>query len=238
MNRFVTGDRLTLDQCLQLACKAATPIARLGWRFIQSRDIKTAEERQALTAFSHAKCSAVAAELTAWALQILGTPEHYRREQVCDFFDSLTAEVRSAAWAWLTPQSAGHADAALWSRLLETPFDDVRLQLIDRLQQRSKLPGTNPQDLTPVWTSVLLGVHRGGRQKLKAVSQLADALIRHPEQANQLLPVLSVAVRSIRGPESRAGLAAVVSLLTARPELSAAVAQHLPEFQCLSPVSS
>jgi hypothetical protein len=76
-----------------------------------------------------------------------------------------------------------------------------------------------------------LGVHRGGRQKAKAAAQLAEAIARTPDQAEQLLPVLSVAVRSIRAPEMRAGLAAVVSLVEARPELAAAVRKHLPELE-------
>jgi hypothetical protein len=43
--------------------------------------------------------------------------------------------------------------------------------------------------------------------------------------------VLVVAVRSVRGAESRAGLAAVVTALEARPELGPLVRQFLPELQ-------
>ena len=119
----------------------------------------------------------------------------------------------------------------LWSRLAETPFDDQRLKLIDHLALRVKMPSLSADQLAPVWCAVLLGVHRGGRQKLKAVREIADAIVRAPGSVAQLLPVLVVAVRSVRGPEMRAGLAAVMTLVAARPELAPAVRARLPELQ-------
>jgi hypothetical protein len=73
-------------------------------------------------------------------------------------------------------------------------------------------------------------VHRGGRQKPKAVAQLADAIIARPERADELLPVLAAAVRSVRSTELRAGLSAVVRIVEQRPMLADAVARHLPEL--------
>ena len=133
-------------------------------------------------------------------------------------------------------QSPGYGDAGLWCRLLETPYDDLRLPLIDELSHRSTLPGTGlpgtgADDLAPVWCSVLLGVHRGGRQKIKATQQIARKLADDPARAEKLLPVLVVAVRSVRGAESRAGLAAVVAAVEARPELGPLVRQQLPELR-------
>ena len=72
---------------------------------------------------------------------------------------------------------------------------DVRVvQLVGRYVQRLEQPELSADQLAPVWCAVLLGVHRGGRQKLKAVRELADAIAREPEQAAGLLPVLAVAV--------------------------------------------
>ena len=39
----------------------------------------------------------------------------------------------------MKPGSAGHSDPLLWFRLLETPFDDVRLKLVDALEQRARV---------------------------------------------------------------------------------------------------
>jgi hypothetical protein len=48
---------------------------------------------------------------------------------VVEFFDGLMEPMRAAAMTWLEDSSSrGHDDAVLWSRLIETPFDDVRLQ--------------------------------------------------------------------------------------------------------------
>jgi hypothetical protein len=122
-------------------------------------------------------------------------------------------------------------DPALWSRLAETPHDDLRLRVIDFLQRQVKLPGADANQLENVWRTVLLGINRGGRQKVKAVQQVAHAIIENPGRVAALLPVLVVAVRSVRGPEARAGLAAVVRVVEAKPELSSVVRQLLPELK-------
>ena len=78
---------------------------------------------------------------------------------------------------------------------------------------------------------VLLAVHRGGRQKLKATAQLAAALEASPEEAESLVPILAAAIRSVRASEQRAGVAAVVRAVDRRPELAGVVGRHFPELQ-------
>jgi hypothetical protein len=77
----------------------------------------------------------------------------------------------------------------------------------------------------------VLGVHRGGRQKPKAVRQLASAIAEDPSLAERLAPVLAVAVRSIRGPEQRAGLSAVVGLVEQSPGVLPLFQRLLPELK-------
>ena len=95
---------------------------------------------------------------------------------------------------------------------------------------RTTLPGARLQSLKVLWASVLLGVQRGGRQKLKATRQLAEAIVADPSSAGELLPVLAVAVRSIRPPEMRAGLVALLQVMEAHPELGRELMVQLPEF--------
>lgn len=230
--RHVSGERLTLEQCLDLACAKPVPVARLGQGYLFTRALASSEI-PALARLAEARCPAAAGELAEWALNLLGTRERYEVTAVCRFFDSLGEETRAAAWTWLLSLSgsAGYNDPVLWSRLAETPFEDLRLKLIDQLALRAKTPELSADQLAPVWCAVLLGVHRGGRQKLKAVREIAEAVAKRPESASQLLPVLVVAVRSVRGPEMRAGLAAVMTVVEARPELAAAVRARLPELQ-------
>jgi len=227
--KYVSGERLNLDQCVQLACVRAVPVARLGQRYLTERAVTTPVDREQISQLANAKCAAVAAELTVWALGILG--KEYLVDQVIRFFDSTVSENRIAAWGWLLKDSPGLGDAVLWSRLAETPHDDLRLRVIDYLQSESKVPGTDAGKLENIWRSVLLGVHRGGRQKAKAVQQVAQAITENPASVESLLPVLAVAVRSVRGPESRAGLAAVVRVIESKPQLIEVVRRLLPELK-------
>jgi len=55
--------------------------------------------------------------------------------------------------------------------------------------------------------------------------------LREPETAHVLLPVLVVAIRSVREPEARHGLAAVVSAVEHQPSLIDTVKRLLPELQ-------
>ncbi len=235
MRRHVSAERLELAQCIEIACVEAAPVARLGLDYLKQRRIESPEDREALAALAHAQCEAFGQEIAAWALGLLGARGAYEIENVTRFFDSLNPRVREGAWAWLRPEVPGHADAALWARLLETPFDDLRLHLIDALEARAKLPGVGPNDMAPLWTTVLLAVHRGGRRKLKALRQISAMLIEKPEQAGALLPALAVALRSVRPTERRAALAALVRVVERQPELAALVQERIPEW-ALSPV--
>jgi hypothetical protein len=233
MSERVRPERLDLAQCVALACARTTPVARLGLAWLKNRKISSEQDRQALARLAEAKCEAEGAEIAAFGLSILGTPEAYRADTVVKFFDSLNAEVRRGAWNWLTPQSPGYNDPELWGRLLETPYDDVRIQLIGQLSHRVRSGSslTNRQDFTGIWTAVLLGVHRGGRAKLQALRQVSAAMAEHPEQAEQLIPVLAIAIRSVRPPEVRAGLSAILSAVSAKPELEQALTQRIPELR-------
>jgi hypothetical protein len=239
VSKHVSADRFDLAQCIELACATATPVARLGLGFLKARTVSTPADRALLARVANAKCSAAGRELAGWALAILGRRDGFSLDFVQPFFDSLLFEIRGGAWMWLmSPDCPAYNDPVLWSRLTETPFDDIRLKLVDHLERRSKLSSSSstsvtsasPDPLVPVWSSVLLGVHRGGRQKLKAVRQIGAALTTDPSRTEQLLPVLAVAVRSVRRPEARAGLAAIVSALESRPELTDLVKKHLPEL--------
>lgn len=232
MGRMVRAERLDVAQCLQLATAEPTPVARLGLDFLRTKQIALSDHRL-LMAAGEARSAALGRELAQWVLSIVGAWQTYDREIVTCLFDSLLAEMRQAAWDWLVADgSPGRDDPVLWSRLLETPFDDLRLRLIDHLARRAlSPPGVGNDELAPLWCTVLVGVHRGGRQKPKAVAQLAQALVERPERAEALLPVLGAAVRSVRSPEWRAGLSALATVVGERPELSPIVERLFPEIK-------
>ena len=121
--------------------------------------------------------------------------------------------------------------------LIETPYDDIRFNVVRELQHRAKLPGIGAEQVSVVWATVLLGVHRGGRTKLMALKQISRAIEAEPARAEPLLPVLAVAIRSVRMPEVRTGLSALVSAVEAHPPLSAAVEKHFPELRISAEVA-
>jgi len=231
MLRHVAGSRLTLAQCVELATAEPVPVARIGLEFLKGRTIATPADRETASHVYRAKCAGVGRDIARWALGVIGTPQTYDVDQVSRFFDSLLAEVRLGAWDWLVAGSPGWDDPALWGRLLETPYEESRLRLVEALERRAKLPGVGPGNLAAIWSAVLLGVHRGGRHKLTALRQISDAVRASPENTEKLLPVLAVAIRSVRLPETRAGLAALAASVQERPELRDAARKQLSELE-------
>jgi hypothetical protein len=232
MTKHVASARLENPQLLLLATAEPVPVAALGLRMLQERHQQRRLTPTEVVQLSRAQCAATAEEMTTWALRQLNSDENYSVDSVVEFFDGLLEPMRAAAMTWLEDSSShGHDDAVLWSRLIETPFDDVRLRLVDCLQHRTTLHDVDVNSLNHLWCSVLLGVHRGGRAKLKAMQQIQAAILRDSRHATKLLPVLSVAARSLRAPERRGAIAAMASLRNGNPELEAAIRSHLPEFQ-------
>ncbi len=143
--------------------------------------------------------------------------------------------------SWFRAESRARDDVVLWHRLMESPHDDVRLALaadLDARLKRSNGEGAtdlslamNPDRLRLLWASVLLNVRRGGRIKPGVIDQVADRLGRRPDEAEMLLPLLAVGLRSLRAPDRRAALAAVVRLVEHRPESAVLVQKSLPELQ-------
>jgi hypothetical protein len=234
MNERVRPDRLTLEQCVALACARITPVARLGLNWLRARSIDPVRDAPTLVGLAQAQCEAAGAEIATFALSIVGTPQTYRADTVVNFFDSLNPEVRRGAWEWLTPQSPGFSDPDLWSRLFESPYDDVRLRLVDELRKRTEEthqpPAIRDRDFAPLWASVLLNVHRGGRAKRHALRQISQTIAAQPEKAEHLMPVLTVAIRSVRPAEARIGLSAILSAVAVRPELEIVLAKAIPEL--------
>ena len=161
---------------------------------------------------------------------------------VLEFLDGRHADIRAEGIAWFRSEPlALRDDVNLWRRLGESPHDDVRLFLVSELEARVAgrdfdriaslaLDGAT---LRLLWASVLLNIHRGSRAKPKVVRQIVRAIRRRAEDAESLLPLLAVALRSARGPERRAGLAAVAELVERRSQAAAQVNVAFPELKLL-----
>ncbi len=234
MRKHIRRDRLTLAQAVDVAMAEPVPVARLGLEFLRARTIDAAEHGE-LTRLADARSTVLGGEIASWALGQLATA--YDVDPVSRFFDSANTVVRRAAFAWVRSDGgeAAYRDPALFTRLLETPYDDVRLALVADLQVRAALPGQGATALAALWAGVLLGIHRGGRAKRIALRQASDAVVREPAHAAVLLPVLAMAIRSVRVPEARVGLSAIVTAVERQPGLAAEAERCLPEL-VLEPV--
>jgi hypothetical protein len=236
----VSPQRFSLEQLVELATRRPAAVARLGLDFLQSRPFDVPGDLDLAARLSQARSPALAGAVARYGLGLVAGPAVYSVDRVCAFFDALQPEVRAAAWEIMTPGTTAWEDAALWARLMESPYDDVRLKLVDMLEERKNTPrppvgfaGPTAAALAEVWTAVLLGVHRGGRQKVRALRQISRELLAHAQHADTLLPIMAVAIRSVRPAEARVGLAAVVGVLARRPELASPVRRLLPEMELL-----
>lgn len=230
-SKRVAVSRLDAAGTVKLAKARAVPVARMGFAYLKQGSWNEAAERRALIELGGARCDAVSGELAKWALSVAGSGERYERDVVVALFDSLSEPMREAAADWFARNEAAQDDPVLWTRLIETPYEEIRLRLVELLQYRAARPRVEREYLSSLWSMVLLGVHRGGRHKLKAIEQLVASIIDHPEQGEELVPVLGVAIRSIRGPERRAGLAGAARLAEFCPGEAYRLQLELPELK-------
>jgi hypothetical protein len=229
---------LTLEQVVDIACNRAVPIARLGAAWLQQRT-PTDADWPVLLRLIDARAEVVRPELVRWLRRGLAHAANFQPAWVLEHLDSRHADVREQGWTWLLEDRRAYDDVQLWQRLFESPYDDVRLKLIEYLENRfarrkpavpAKVP-LDPELVRLLWATVLLNIHRGSRTKPKVVEQLVRRLTEHPEDAARLLPILKVALRSVRGPEWRAGLSGVVRLFERQPELEKTLHETFPELQ-------
>jgi hypothetical protein len=230
---------VTLDQAVQLASSRPLPIARLGLTWLRTKQPKTADECSRLLGLAEAEAEPVRGEAIRWLRGVLSASPEFQAVWILELLDSRHEDVRREAWTWFLEEPRGRNYVSLWQRLLESPYDDIRLPLVALLETGAKQREVSAIDRSQLdaelirflWAAVLLNIHRGSRSKPHVVAQIVKRLERRPGEAPQLLPILSVALRSIRGPEFRAGLAGVVQLLEVAPALRAEVREVFPELE-------
>jgi hypothetical protein len=240
MARQIAPERIPLDAAARLAAARPLPLARLGLGWLRDRGPASGDERRGLLTLLEAACEPLRPEILAWLRLVLASSTEFRAEWLLEFLDSGHADARAEGMGWFRDEARARDDILLWQRLMESPYDDVRLALASDLDARLKPArgdvvdlslALNPERLRLLWASVLLNVNRGSRAKPGVVEQVAHRLRRRPEEAEMLLPMLAVGLRSLRAPERRAALAAVVRLVEERPESAAIVRESLPELQ-------
>ena len=239
MATHLRPNQLKFDQAVRLASSRVLPVARLGLKFLQAHAPKSEADCRALLGLAEAEAVPVRPELVKWARGVLEQSPHFTYAWVLEYLDSRHADVRAEGWAWFRESPRTRDEVEMWKRLLESPYDDVRMKLLTDLEQRVAGQRESWLDagrldaelIRLLWATVLLNVHRGNRAKPRVVRQLVARLAKQADEAQALLPILRMALRSVRGPESRAGLAGVVQLVERRPELEVQVRAVFPELQ-------
>jgi hypothetical protein len=229
LGRRLDPARVALSDAVRMASHRSLPVARLGLTMLRGGRSFSESDLPILLSLTQAECQTLRLELAHWLHESLLRIGATRAEWLLEFLDSKHAEIRSVGWNCFQ-ESPLRDEPAIWQKLLESPYDDIRSLLVADLAERVK---DASRDLVQfLWASVLLNIHRGSRYKPGIVSQVASRLAEHPDEADRLLPLLAIAVRSLRGPEFRAGLAGVVSLFEERSDLRPVIARQFPELTC------
>ncbi|MDP3277056.1 MAG: hypothetical protein Q8Q09_17830 [Deltaproteobacteria bacterium] len=229
----VTPTRLTLHDCLALAMSRPVPVASLGLKWLRGHSIKAADELQAIMVLSNLPSETLRAEAIEWLVGVLERSEHALAVHLRELLDSRHREVRERAFAALALGGRFADEIELWSALTESPYDDARAFLLGHLPTR--VEQLNANSVRMVWATVLLDIHRGSLARRQALTQIAVRITKHPEQVTDLLPLLRIALRSVRAPERRAALAAITQAALAQPLLRAAVQRQIPELTLPEP---
>lgn len=223
----VRPDRVTPMQAVRLAALRPLPVAKLGFSWLRRMAIGP-DDLRTILGLVDAECGPLRMEMLSWLRDVLASSPGFEPAMVLDFLDARHADARREGWAWFQAEPRLRDDVETWRKLLESPHDDIRLALVTELENRA---GGVIRRIEGLWAAVLLNVHRGSRAKPGVVGQVLKRLEASPDEAPALLPLLGVALRSVRGPERRAALVAVVRLVERRGEMMSLVRSSFPELQ-------
>jgi hypothetical protein len=239
--RAVKPEQVSFTDAVRLAMLRPIPLARLGRAFLKGKKPATDDEVRAVFGLREAEAVPLRADLVRWAVRVLSGRPDFEPLWVLEFLDSRHDDVREIGWEWLLSDERAREDTGVWQRLLESPYDNIRLRMIAMLEERAKFgDGTfSPETVRGLWASALLNVQRGSRVKPVVVRQVMARLATHPGEGGELLPIIAVVLRSIRGPEFRAGLAGIAAYLERNPERRSLVEAVFPELKwSLMPTSA
>lgn len=235
IGRLVKPEQVGFAQAVRMAMTRPVPLARLGQRWLTGKRPANEDEVRSLFGLREAEAEPLRGELVRWACRVLSEQPGFRPVWVLEFLDSRHDEVREVGWEWLQTEPRARDDVTVWQRLLESPYDNIRIRLVGLLEDRARdrKPGDDfsPERVRFLWASVLLNIHRGGRAKPFVVRQIMDRLGRKPDEAGELLPIVAAALRSTRGPEFRAGLAGVAGFVAKHPQHRSAIDHAFPEMK-------
>ncbi|MDQ3280216.1 MAG: hypothetical protein M3Q69_02255 [Acidobacteriota bacterium] len=227
MAKHVAPERLTSEQLTMLAIDRAAPVAELAFGWLETRPVRNASELQLVMRLTNAQVPLVRERAAKWLLGFAQSP-FFEVTHVREMLDSRFEDVRAAALAFALNDTRFSTDERIWQSLAESPYDDMRGALIAHLEAvEEKLERSS---IRHVWATTLLAIHRGGRVKKQVIAQIASRIAATTNEANDLLPLLAISLRSVRPPERRAALGALAQAAYRTPALRQAIASAIPEL--------
>lgn len=229
----VDPKRLSLEECIELARARAAAAAELGLRWAQARferDAPSALERQRLLQLAGARVPSVRVEAAGWIATMLRDAPEARPEEVRELCDAFDPAVRERGLVLVAEVERFRASPVVWAAMAESPHTDVRDKLVLALDRRGETARRiSDQQLAQLWATTLLDIRRA-KVKPRALAAMGASLLAQPERADEVLPLLRIALRSLRAPERRPALAALMRAAHAHPSVRVAARRHLPEL--------
>jgi hypothetical protein len=227
----VAPSRLTLEQCVTLACAGAAPVAELGLEWARARPVRSAADVEVLLGLRAAQAPLVRQAGIEWVATLLVLDDSARPLFVRELLDARHVDVRRSAMELMKKDTRFGESFELWLAMSETPYADVREKFLETFEAREHRFA--PDTLARVWATTLLSVHRGNRAKRHAANQVADRMVKKPEERAGLVKLLSHTLRSVRATERRAALSALVRAATEDQGLRDLLRTELPELTLL-----
>jgi hypothetical protein len=235
---FAKPDPLTLAELVDLALSKVAPIAELGIGWIEKRVAPNTHrpliDEPALLELLRLRNADVepvrrrALDLLTSALTCEGSPA--KMEHVRDLIDARHADSREVGLELVVTTPRYRDDPRLLLALIESPWPDVRTFAVREAGSWLSRPDAEAA-IGKLWATVILSVHSSARAKLTALRHIADAIARDPRRTSELLPLLVIALSSVRGPERIGGLASLARVAAKSEDLRAVLATALPELQ-------
>jgi hypothetical protein len=229
IRQHVTPARLTLEQCVDLALSPVAPVAELGLAWTKSKPVNKKGVIGTLLGLANARAPRVRSEAASFVVSVLASSKEAKAEHVRDLVDARHDDVRREALALFEREARFKDDTSLWSALAESPYDDVRAFLLGHLEERQR--AFAPETMQSLWATTLLSVHRGSRDKRAALAQIAARIVKRPAEAEPLVALLGLSLRSVRPAERKNALAAVTRAAFEAPALRQAIGKKLPELR-------
>jgi hypothetical protein len=213
------------------------PLAHLGTTVLETKSCDSAEVCAAWLSLANANCETIRPQLVELIRRKVGPTSWFDSHTVLALMDSKFSDVRDKAWEWFAAEPRIANDYALWGKILETPYDDIKVRMLIHLQKYEpahvrveRHEHVTPGLLRSLWAATLLNTQRSSRYKPMALSQIVQRLESHRDEWDEWFPLLCVSIRSSRVAEWRTGMVGLVRLLRDRPELRERVQKEFPQL--------